>query len=183
MMLARNARAGVVVQAEAHPIPLQIARFHPVDVGVHRLNHHQCTGRIIANISPSPRFPAAGKERSRSNDRYVVRKPLLGVLAVARTEENRWPKGVESTIVRAVPGLIQLYLVEEALLLNERKDGDPPTQERLAVGIGDRCRRKEPVGRFVIAQGEFEACQIADALGSTGLLPGPTHGPDEPGEN
>src|SRR6516164_10272981 len=31
MMLARNTRAGVVVEAEAHPIPFQITRFHPVD--------------------------------------------------------------------------------------------------------------------------------------------------------
>ncbi len=40
-------------------------------------------------------------------------------------------------VVRAVPGLVEVELVVERLLVEERQEGDPPAQERLAV-LADR---------------------------------------------
>ena len=73
-------------------------------------------------------------------------------------------------------------MLVEVSLTDEREDGHPPTQERLAVGIGNGGRREGSVRRFVTAKSGFEAREIADTLRGTSLLPRPTHRPDEPGK-
>ena len=55
--------------------------------------------------------------------------------------------------MRAIPGLVELELVEERLLLDERQDRHPPAQQGLAVLAAD-------VGRKVVVR-LVESCDSA----------------------
>ncbi len=69
----------------------------------------------------------------------------------------------QGLVVRAVPGLVEVELVIERLLVEERQESDPPAQERLAV-LAD-CGGGEPsviVGEVV--HGEAKTHEVSAAL-------------------
>ena len=80
---------------------------------------------------------AAGLEQSAGAD-----EPAVGcrVRLRIRTTGTLVDKGhvlQELLVMGAVPGLVELELVEEYALLHIGQDRDPPAQQRLAVLVGD----------------------------------------------
>ena len=73
----------------------------------------------------------------------------------------------------AVPRLVEVELLVQLVLLNERQDGDPPTQERLALLAENYCRRHVPVFFLELVEGGAELPQAAKiSLGSPLGSPG-----------
>ena len=101
-----------------------------------------------------------------ADDDLVIRHPLNRV-GIIRTLENRRHFLEQSEIVRAVPRLVEVELRIEFLALELGKNRHSPTQERLAILVGDRGRGKMAfparVGKTTKAKGDI--LEIVQALG------------------
>src|ERR1017187_2658305 len=112
-------------------VPFQVAGLHPVNGRGRGLDDHQSARRIIADLSSTSPLSTAVEEGPRPDDDHIARMSAPVIAEAAWADENRGPEGVKLTIVWAVPRLIELDLLEEVLLGDDRKDGDSPAQENL----------------------------------------------------
>ena len=87
---------------------------------------------------------------------------------------------IDRGVVGMVPRHAEVDRREEARLIPEWKDGDPPAMQRIAEGIlrGERGR-EAAVFRRVIRQRQADLLQLSRAIGRPGSLPGAIHQPDQ----
>ena len=68
--------------------------------------------------------------------------------------------------MEAVPGFVEVKLIEEGLLPDKRQDRDPPAQEGLAVLVHNRGRREvvRPGTGIVVVHGQGDLLEIVHAV-------------------
>src|SRR5512135_316531 len=125
----------------------------------------------------------AFEERARPDDRPVAGHTLAFVARVARAGVDGGHPGEERPVVRAVPGFVELELLEKALLRDVREEGHAPTQQGIAPGVGDGGGREMVVRAVEVVEGEAHLLEVVDALGAAGRLARRVHGGQEQGDH
>ena len=123
--------------------------------------------------------PLSFKHRVRADDDLIVGQG--GVARwLARTAVDCGHAREQGLVVGAVPGLVEVKLVEEGLFPNQGQDRDPPAQERLAVLVHDRGRREVAMRGTgdVVMHRQGDLLEIVHTLRPLGCLHG-LHGRHE----
>ena len=74
--------------------------------------------------------------------------PRLAILGTVRRSKEKGHRLSHFEVVRTIPRLIEVEVLVKGIFVYERKNGHPPTEQRLAV-LFDRGGRKTPVVLFI----------------------------------
>ena len=132
-----------------------------------RLAHEKRRGRAIGNVRDGHWLEVGSEDRVETDNDLVVGHPFHRVW-ITGTPQDRRHFLEQGEIMRAVPRLAEVKLIIEFLVIDVRKHGDSPTQQRLAVLISDRGGRKMAVTYLTkMEKGEVDIFEVAQALASS----------------
>ena len=121
-------------------------------------------GRGIGHITKTNSTIGSGEDQTFANRSDVVCLALLESEFGTRIQQEGWHLGDQSTVVLAVPRLVQIKAGVGRLLFDIRQDGDSPTEQWFAVIRLDRMGRKMICCRMVFEQRHIQLFCLVGAL-------------------